>query len=180
MNPHFGQTAEAAKTSPPPCKEHLISAKDFRPTERFSGSASLEPAVVAPGSIDRWISFELGRLNAGLVVEKKTLTRLLAEPEPECRTREGDPHPFDRTALDRYAAVLTREEADDLRLPLTLVASADSDSAYLTDELGAKAVRAVEKFGRAFPFRDGRMALPHSLAMDLVRRHGGAVQLAFG
>jgi len=136
--------------------------------------------VAGPGPFDRWISFELGRLNAGLVVEKKTLTRLLAEPEPACRTREGDPHPFDRTALDRYAAVLARDEADGLRLPLTLVASADSDSAYLTDELGAQALRAVEKFDRAFPYRDGRMALPHSLAVDLVRRHGGVLQLAFG
>ena len=136
--------------------------------------------MVAPGSIDRWISFELGRLNAGLVVEKKGLTRLLAEPEPACRTREGDPHPFDRAALERLAAVLTNEEADSLRLPLTLVASGDSDSAYLTDELGAKALRAVEKFDRAFTFRDGRMALPHSLAMDFVRRHDGVVQLAFG
>ncbi len=135
--------------------------------------------MAAAGPFDRWISFELGRVNAGLVVEKKSLTRLLAEPEPECRTREGDPHPFDRAALDRLAAVLSPGEADELRLPLTLVASGDSDSAYLTDELGAKALRAVEHFDRAFPFRDGRMALPHSLAMDLVRRHGGAVQLAF-
>ena len=136
--------------------------------------------MAGPAPFDRWISFELGRLNAGLVVEKKSLSRLLAEPEPACRTREGDPHPFDRAALDRYAAVLTREEADDLRLPLTLVASSDSDSAYLTDELGAKALRAIETFDRAFPFRDGRMALPHSLAVDLVRRHGGVLQLAFG
>ena len=135
--------------------------------------------MAAAGPFDRWISFELGRLNAGLVVEKKSLTRLLSEPKPECRTREGDPHPFDRAALDRLAAVLTPDEAAELRLPLTLVASGDSDSAYLTDELGAKALRAVEKFDRAFLFRDGRMALPQSLAMDLVRRHGGAVQLAF-
>ncbi len=134
----------------------------------------------APGSIDRWIAFELGRLNAGLVVEKKSLARLLAEREPSCRTREGDPHPFDREALVRLASVLTADDAVTLRLPLTLVISGDSeDSAYLTDELGAKALRALEKFDRAFPFRDGRMALPHSLAVDLVRRHGGVLQLAF-
>src|SRR5207244_11699061 len=120
-----------------------------------------------------------GLLNAGLVFANTRLVPLRSEPAPVCRTWEADPHPFDRAALDRLAAVLTRDEADDLRLPLTLVASGDSDSAYLTDELGAKALRAVEKFDRAFPFRDGRMALPHSLAMDLVRRHGGAVQLAF-
>ena len=141
----------------------------------------MESAMGVPGPFDRWISFELGRLNAGLVVEKKTLTRLLAEAEPACRTREGDPHPFDRTALNRLAAVLTKDEASRLSLPLTLLVSGDSeDSAYLTDELGANALRAVEKFDRAFPFRDGRMALPHSLAVDLVRRHGGVLQLAFG
>jgi uncharacterized protein (UPF0216 family) len=137
--------------------------------------------MAGAGPFDRWISFELGRLNAGLVVEKKTLARLLAEPEPACRTREGDPYPFERAALDRLATALSADETGRLRLPLTLLVSGDSeDSAYLTDELGAKALRAVEKFDRAFPFRDGRMALPHSLAVDLVRRHGGVLQLAFG
>lgn len=132
------------------------------------------------GPFDRWISFELGRLNAGLVIEKKSLGRLLEETEPACRTREGDAHPFDRAALARFAAVVTPDEAAALRLPVTLLVSGESDSAYVTDELAAKALRALEKFDKAFLFRDGRMALPHSLAVDLVRRHGGVVQLAFG
>ena len=132
------------------------------------------------GPLDRWISLELGRLNSGLVVEKKSLTRLLGESDPACRTREGDLHPFDPQALARFASVVTRDEADALRLPLTLTVRGDSDDAILTDELGAKALRAVEKFDQAFRFRDGRMAVPHSLAIDLVRRHGGVLQLAFG
>src|SRR3989475_11842151 len=126
--------------------------------------------MAAAGPFDRWISFELGRVNAGLVVEKKSLTRLLAEPEPECRTREGDPHPFDRAALDRLAAVLGPGLADELPLPLTLVASGDSGSADLTDELGGKALPAAEHFDRAFPFRPGRPALPHPPPMAVVRR----------
>src|SRR6266540_734314 len=101
----------------------------------------------SPGRVDRWIAFELGRLNAGLVVEKKSLAQLLGEASPACRTREADEHPF--------------------------------DSAVLADALAAKALRALEKFDRAFPFRDGRMMLPHSLAVDIVRRLGGTVQLAF-
>ncbi len=135
----------------------------------------------APGGIDRWISFEMGRLNAGLVVDKKSLSRLLAEPHPASVTREGDEHPIEREVLDRFAHVLSRDEADALRLPITLVVRGDwEDSALLTDELAAKALRAVEKFDRAFPFRDGRMVVPHSLAVDIVRRSGGAVQLAYG
>ena len=132
------------------------------------------------GPLDRWISLELGRLNSGLVVEKKSLTRLLGESDPACRTREGDLHPFDSGALARFASVLTREEADALRLPLTLTVRGDSDEAILADEIGAKALRTLENFGQAFRFRDGRMALPHSLAIDLTRRYGGVLQLAFG
>ncbi len=137
-------------------------------------------AVDGSGPFDRWISLELGRLNSGLVVEKKSLAQLLGEPDPACRTREGDRHPFDPGALARFASVLTREEADAIRLPLTLTVRGDSDDAILADELGAKSLRAVEKFDQAFRFRDGRMAVPHSLAIDLVRRHGGVLQLAFG
>ncbi len=137
--------------------------------------------MVTPGGIDRWISFELGRLNAGLVVEKRSLASLRSEPRPACRTREGDEHVVDRAALDRLAGVLSREEQANLRLPITLFVTGDlEDSAYLADELAAKALRALEKFGSAFPYREGRMYLPHSLAADLVRRSGGTAQLAFG
>lgn len=136
--------------------------------------------MARPDPVDRWIAFELGRLNAGLVVEKKSLSRLLQETEPSSRTREGDPHPFDREVLTRFASVLTTEEAAEIRLPLTLTLRGESDEAILTDEIGAKALRALEKFDRAFPFRDGRMAVPHSLAVDLARRYGGVLQLAFG
>lgn len=137
--------------------------------------------MATPGPFDRWIALELGRLNAGLVTEKKSLARLLAEPRPACRTREGEEYAFDREALARLAAVLSRDEAERIRLPLTLLVSGDlADTASLADEIGAKALRALEKFDRAFPYRDGRMLLPHSLAVDLVRRHGGVLQLAFG
>jgi uncharacterized protein (UPF0216 family) len=136
--------------------------------------------VDKPASVDRWITYELGRLNAGLVVEKKSLTRLRAEERPACRTREGDEHPIEREALARYASALSGEESEALRLPITLVVSGEmGDSAILTDELAAKVIRAVEGFGPAFGYRDGRMILPNALAMDIVRRHGGAVQLAF-
>ncbi len=137
--------------------------------------------MVAPGAIDRWISLELGRINAGLVVERKSLARLRAEERPACVTREGGTHAFERGALDRLAAVLTVAEAESLRLPITLFASGDlEDHVYLSEELAAKALRALEKFGAAFPFREGRMHLPHSLAIDIVHRSGGTVQLAFG
>jgi len=136
--------------------------------------------MVSDRAIERWMSLEVGRINAGLVLEKKTLAGLLKEPKPSCRTREGEEHTFDRGILERLASLLTEEETRTLRLPITLfVAGEVEDSAYLTDSLAANVLRGLESFGTAFPYRDGRMYLPHSLALDLVRRSGGAVQLAF-
>ncbi len=137
--------------------------------------------MVSPGALDRWISLELGRLNAGLVVERKSLAQLRREVHPACRTREGEDHAFEPAALERLARVLSGSEADALRLPMTVFVTGDlEDSAYVSEELAAKAIRAVEAFGPAFPYRGGRMYLPHSLAVDVVRRSGGTVQLAFG
>jgi hypothetical protein len=136
--------------------------------------------VDVPRVVDRWVAFELGRLNAGLVTERKSLARLRAEPQPSCRTREGAEYPIDREALERLASVLTAEESDALRLPIVLFAAGDlEDSVYVSDAMAAKALRDLEGFGTAFPFREGRMYLPHSLALDLVRRSGGTLQLAF-
>lgn len=131
--------------------------------------------------VDRWLAFEIGRINDGLVVERKTLRRLLEEPNPTCRTRGGHEVVLERAALERLAGGLERHEADVLRLPITVFVSGDlEDSAYVSEELGAKAIRKLENFGAAFPFREGRMYLPHSLAIDLVRRSGGTIQIAYG
>lgn len=137
--------------------------------------------MVSPGGVDRWISLELGWLNAGLVTERKSLARLRREDRPSCRTRDGEEHRFEPAAVERLAAVVSAAEADALRLPITVFATGDlEDSAYVAEELAAKALRALEKFGSAFPYREGRMYLPHSLAVDLVRHSGGTIQLAFG
>lgn len=137
--------------------------------------------MVSPGALDRWIALEIGRINAGLVVERKSLAALLMEPTPGCRSREGDEHPFDPAALRRLARALSREETEMLRLPITVFVTSDlEDEAYVAEELSAKALHAAEGYGPAFPFRNGRMYLPHSLAVDLVRHSGGTVQLAFG
>jgi uncharacterized protein (UPF0216 family) len=152
-----------------------------RALRRFFVLGDAGRPVASPGAVDRWISLELGRINAGLVVERKSLARLRAEKDPACTTREGDVHRFERAALDRFAAVVTTAEAESLRLPITLLATGDlEDHVYVSEELAAKALRALENYGAAFPFRKGRMYLPHSLAVDLVHRSGGTVQLAFG
>src|SRR3990170_3295208 len=102
--------------------------------ERFLAARGRPASMFTPGGVDRWVSFELGRINDGLVVERKSLAALRREARPACRTRSGDEHLFDRQVLERLAGLLTADEAGALRMPLTLIASGGlRDSVLLSD-----------------------------------------------
>lgn len=127
--------------------------------------------------IDVWMRWEADRLNVGTVVRPKTLHALLAEPSPRLTTREGEDVELDRSVLNRIAGACRSPNEERLRLPITLHITADvSDSAYVRDELAAEVLRRLEGWGPAYPYRDGKMWIPLSIAMDLVLRYRGAVQ----
>jgi len=131
--------------------------------------------VTEPHRIDVWMRWELDRLNAGFVTRPKSLRTLLAGET--LQTRDGEPYDVDRRVLERLAAACRPQELDGLRLPITLHFSADvADSAYVVDALAADVLHRVEGWGQAFPYREGKMWLPQSLAVDLLLRYGGALQ----
>jgi uncharacterized protein (UPF0216 family) len=120
----------------------------------------------------RW---EFEKLNAGVVVRLKSLTVLMRDPRLE--TRDGGVVDLDPIALGRIAAACSPLEQDRLRLPVTLHFPSDvSDSAFILDPLAADVLHRLEGWGDAYPFREGRMWLPQSLAVDLLLRYGGALQ----
>lgn len=121
----------------------------------------------------RW---EFDKLNAGVVTRPRPLRALLEDPNARLETRDGVPYEVERTALERLAAACTPEERERLRLPVTLHFPADADSAYVLDELAAGVLRRLEGWGPAYPFRDGKIWLPQSLAVDMLLRYGGALQ----
>lgn len=129
-----------------------------------------------PRGVDAWIRWEFETLNAGLVIKPRSLRSLLEDASP-LRTRDGEPHAVTREVLERFATVCAPAERERLRLPITLHFSADvPDSAYVIDPLAAEALHRLEGWGAAYPFRDGKMWLPQSLAVDLLLRYGGALQ----
>lgn len=133
-----------------------------------------------PVNVDAWMRWEADRLNAGLVTRTRSLAALLKDEDRRIETRDGDVLHLSRTALERIAAVCSPSEREKLRLPITLHFSADvGDSAYVTDELAAAVLHRLEGWGDAYAFRDGKMWIPHSLAVDLLLRYEGVVQRLF-
>jgi len=121
----------------------------------------------------RW---EFDKLNAGFVTRPSSLSALL-DAGAFLHTREGEAYTIDRIVLERLADACSRQERDRLRLPITVQFSADvADSAYISDATAAEVLRRRERWGPAYPYRDGKMWLPNSLAVDLLLRSGGALQ----
>lgn len=119
-------------------------------------------------------------LHQGIVVRRRRLQELLQEEEPQCKTREGDVYLFDKEVLERLAAVATAEEKASLRLPMILRFHADMEGhCSIDDESAGEVLRRLEGFGKAYPFRDGKMWLPHSLGLELVLKYPTAIQTIF-
>lgn len=142
------------------------------------GAVTWAAQMARSGSIDRWMELELKRANAGIVSHKKKVSALLKEEKPHCETRDGRKHEFDVSVLRSIAAV--GNEVEDLLLPVTIYfLSASQDSCYVDDEVAASILRRLEGFGRAYPFRDGKMWLPNSLAFTLMQKYPTAFQGLF-
>jgi len=133
--------------------------------------------VPDPHGIDVWMRWEFEKLNAGVVTRSKSLRVLLEDPAATLETRDGGAYHIEREVLVRIADACSPAERERLRLPVTIHFSADvSDAAFILDEVAAEVLRRLEGWGAAYPHRDGRTWLPHSLAVDLVLRYGGALQ----
>ena len=132
-------------------------------------------AVPDASQTDVWMRWEFEKLNAGIVTRTRSLTALLEKPTLE--TREGETLQLDRGVLERFAAACTPRERDRLRVPITIHFSTEvSDSAYVIDERGADVLHRLEGWGDAYPYRDGKMWIPASLAVDLLLRFEGVLQ----
>jgi len=127
-------------------------------------------------TIEPWMRWEFDKLNVGIVTHPRSLQSILRD-DASLETKEGERYHIDRGTLDRLASACSGTERERLRLPVTIHFSADvQDSAYVIDGLAAEILRRLEAWDAAYPYRDGKMWLPQSLAVDLLLRYGGALQ----
>ncbi len=128
----------------------------------------------------RWFEHEISTVHKGLVTRRKSLKSLLKMDDPHCLTREGQRHVFDKEVLNDLAEATPREKHSTLMLPITLSFDLKvRNECYISDEIAAQTLRGVEGYDRVYPFRNGKMWLPHSIGMELIRKYKGAIQQLF-
>lgn len=129
----------------------------------------------------RWLQLEIGRINEGMVTERKRLSVLLREESPRTITRNDEVYRFDPGVVRVLGDALPRELHARLRLPIQFRQRIDvPDSWYLEDEV---AVRVFQIMGDLSPMRrmhDNRLWVSRPIAASIIRKYPTAVQVVVG
>lgn len=129
----------------------------------------------------RWMRLEIGKINDGVVAERKRLSLLLSEEHPSAVTKGGARYDFDRGVLLRLEQALPVGLQRRLRLPILFYFdSTVPDSFFIADEAAVQALQALEEISRLRRMQGGRLWMAKPLAYAIGNRYPTAVQIVMG
>lgn len=129
----------------------------------------------------RWMQLEAGRINDGIVSERKRLSKLLSEEHPSSITKGGGEYRFDRDVLLRLEQALPGELQRRLRLPILFYFdSSVPDSFFLADEAAMQALQSLEEISPLRRMRDGRLWIAKPIVYTIMNRYPTAMQIVMG
>ncbi|NLA99466.1 MAG: DUF61 family protein [Methanomicrobiales archaeon] len=138
-------------------------------------SASDEPTFL------RWMRLELGRINDGVVAERKRLSLLLREEHPSSVTKGGDRYDFDRGVLLRLEQALPAELQRRLRLPILFYFdSTVPDSFFLADEAAVQALQSLGEISTLREMQGGRLWIAKPIVYAVMSRYPTVMQIVMG
>lgn len=140
-----------------------------------------EPPLSGESVLLRWIGLELGRMNSGVVSERKTLAELASEESPSAVTRSGGTYRFDPGTIRALSASLPEEIRRRLRVPIVFFFdSRVPDSCYLADETALLAFLSLGDLSSLRTFHEGRVWVGRAIVFELARKYPTAVQVMTG
>ncbi|SFM70441.1 DUF61 family protein [Methanolobus profundi] len=129
--------------------------------------------------LTRWMRLEMGKLNDGIVSERKSLAQLLTGERPVSRTRSGKEHVFDSSALKELSERLPPDLHDKLKLPVIFFSDTKvPDSCYLNDPNALSALQILEELSEMRQMQQGKMWVGKSIAYSIMRKYPTVVQIA--
>ncbi|TAJ45893.1 DUF61 family protein [Methanofollis fontis] len=142
---------------------------------------SYRPEITEESVLRRWMILEIGRINAGLVTERKSLARLLGEERPSATAKDGSDYRFDPAVIRDIGERLPADLHERLLLPIIFRFSPDvRDSYYLTDAVAVRALQSLGELSEQRKMRDGRLWVSNAIVFAMVRAYPTAIQIGMG
>jgi uncharacterized protein (UPF0216 family) len=139
----------------------------------------VQPPGVDDSVLHRWLRLELSRLNAGIVVERISLARLLREKRPHAKTRDGNVHTFDTEILAQIGSVLSADLQEKLLVPIIFQTDIQvPGSVVLTDPVALQALQELGELSPQRSMRDGKIWIARPIAYALSGKYLTVIQIA--
>jgi len=139
------------------------------------------PRITDESVLSRWMSLEMGRINQGIVEERKTLAELLQEETPAAVTTGGNEYRFRREVLVNLGETRPGPLHRRLRLPLIFRFDPDvKDSCLCTDPAAVEALKVLGEIGSPRQLRDVKLWMGRAIVSSLIRKYPTEVQMAMG
>jgi len=139
------------------------------------------PSASDESTLLRWMRLEIGRINDGVVAERKRLSRLLSEEHPSSVTKGGNRYDFNRDVLLRLEQAIPGELQRQLRLPILFYFdSTVPDSFFLADEAAVQALQNLGEISRLRRMQGGRLWIAKPLVYAIMNRYPTAMQIMMG
>ena len=136
------------------------------------------PNVSDESVLKKWMAFEMGKINDGVVAERKRLSELLKTSHPSSITRDGKEYVFDLAIIRLLGEKLPEKLHSRLKLPIIFYFdSGVTDSCLLTDEAALEAFQVLGELSRQREFIGGRLWIGRAIVFAILRKYPTAIQI---
>jgi hypothetical protein len=127
------------------------------------------------------MTMEIGKINEGLVRDRKSLAVLLLEKSPGSVTKSGEPFLFDRNIITLLGQRICGELPGRLRLPVLFFMSPDvPDSCWCMDPAAFEALILRGEISAMRTMQDGKFWVSRVIAYAIQRKYPTMIQLVMG
>jgi uncharacterized protein (UPF0216 family) len=128
--------------------------------------------------LKKWMAIEMGRINDGVVAERRKLSDLLQEKNPAAITRKGKEFAFDRTTLYELEQRLPEKLRNRLFLPVIFYFDSQvADSCFLTDKTALEAFQILGEMSDMRVMTEGRLWVGRAIVYTLMRKYPTMIQI---
>ncbi len=139
------------------------------------------PCITDVFVLSRWMCMEIGKINEGLVRDRKSLAALLLEQAPSAITKKGDSYVFDKPVIALLGQRLPGDLHRRLRLPILFFMSPDvPDSCWCMDPAAFDALVLLGEISSMRLLQDGKFWVSRAIVYAILRKYPTAVQLVMG
>ena len=139
------------------------------------------PRITDESVLARWMSMEIGKINEGVVLDRKPLSLLLDEENPCATTKNGEPYFFDRTVIAVLGKKLPGELHTRLRLPMFFFMAPDvPDSCWCADAAAFETLIILGEISRLRTMENEKFWVSRAIVYAIAQKYPTAVQVVMG